>query len=759
MAKLEFKVSTGLKNIIGRELITDDDIAIFELVKNAYDANAKKVKIIFQNLKESSNEKPSKVLIVDDGDGMSYNDIENKWLFVGYSEKKDVQNEEDYRHKIKKHGRFLAGYKGIGRFSSDRLGPRLNLYTKKVDEDIIHTVEMDWRNFEKDQTKEFETVNVEYHVKKELPISNSIVNNFKKGTILEIFPLRDSWDESKLLHLRRYLERLINPSQHPDNRDFSIELIAKDFEKNDERIIEEAKKKDQVPQIINGLIHNVVFEKLQIKTTQMSCEINGNNITTELIDKGKFIFKLKEDLEPKYSKLNNIFIRVFYLNEEAKTAFTSRMGLQPVRYGSIFLYKNGFRIHPYGDEGNDWLGLELRKAQGYARYLATREVIGRIEVYGNQPGFNEVSSRSGGVVKSTEYEQLIKFFIEKVLRRLERYVGEGIYWDAELEETGKKKSENEIRRDSIKILSKLVGSDKNKIIDVNKDLYEILKDRQQENIPQLLKNVEIIKKHIKSPQAKKYLEKQIKSVRNATRTFSLQKRQQDRQIEILQKETLFLKKTVDEKEQLENLYHSINISSQLIEAAISEINEEQKEQKIEKILPLIDEISIENQKIKSLYYVAKHARFKMMVDDKPEDLVAYIREYIQMIFKRRSLKLNYLLENENIVMKTTFIPLEISMILDNLISNSSKVGAKRITLRFQKIGNKLHLYVGDDGSGIPKKIEDKIFERGFSTSPGGSGIGLHHVRSILASHHGNIKFIGNNVKNMGRGACFEVTFW
>jgi len=91
--KLDFRISSGLKNIIGKELITDDLIAIFELVKNSYDANAKEVKIVFENIKSDSEGKP-RILIIDDGDGMSYEDINEKWLFVGYSEKKEFEGQD-----------------------------------------------------------------------------------------------------------------------------------------------------------------------------------------------------------------------------------------------------------------------------------------------------------------------------------------------------------------------------------------------------------------------------------------------------------------------------------------------------------------------------------------------------------------------------------------------------------------------------------------------------------------------------------------
>ena len=82
--KLTFRVSAGLKNLIGRDLISDKYIAVFELVKNSYDAGASKVEISYL----VSDEGMGKIIISDNGSGMTYNDIIQKWLFVAYSEKK-----------------------------------------------------------------------------------------------------------------------------------------------------------------------------------------------------------------------------------------------------------------------------------------------------------------------------------------------------------------------------------------------------------------------------------------------------------------------------------------------------------------------------------------------------------------------------------------------------------------------------------------------------------------------------------------------
>jgi len=111
MAKnIRFKISSGLKNLIGRELITDELIAIFELVKNSFDAHATTVTLTFENLLGENN---SKITITDNGKGMSYDDLINKWLFVAYSAKSEgVEDSGEYRDKINSK-RLYAGAKGF----------------------------------------------------------------------------------------------------------------------------------------------------------------------------------------------------------------------------------------------------------------------------------------------------------------------------------------------------------------------------------------------------------------------------------------------------------------------------------------------------------------------------------------------------------------------------------------------------------------------------------------------------------------------
>ena len=174
---MQFKISSALKNLVGKDLITNDYTAVFELVKNSYDAHATKVEITFSE---------DKIIIADNGKGMSFEDLKNKWLFLGYSAKKDgtedqnINKQKSYRDKIK---RYYAGAKGIGRFSCDRLGKYLTLITKTSKSSIAEQIVINWNDFEVDQNKEFAHINVEY-----AKLNQKIVFplNAKNGTILEI---------------------------------------------------------------------------------------------------------------------------------------------------------------------------------------------------------------------------------------------------------------------------------------------------------------------------------------------------------------------------------------------------------------------------------------------------------------------------------------------------------------------------------------------------------------------------------------------
>jgi signal transduction histidine kinase len=746
---LKFRISSGLKNIIGKDLITDDNIAIFELVKNSYDAYAKNVKIVFQNIAAKNKKTNARILIIDDGKGMTYEDLINKWLFVGFSDKKDLdktlQERKSDRREVLQEKRVMAGNKGIGRFSCDRLGKELKLYTKTENSDVIHSLNLKWQLFEENQGEEFKDIPVFYSEAKQLKIVGYDHGNFHKGTILEISFLNSDWNDTKLITLKRYLQRLINPAEKDQDPEIKIYLEAKEYLDKDSTETNENK-------IINGLVRNVLFEKLGINTTEINCNIdeNGNVIHTKLIDKGEFIFSFEES-NP-YKTLKNINVKLFYLNPPAKAAFTKLMGIQPVNYGSVFLFKNRFRIHPYGNENDDSLGLDRRKAQGQKRFLGNRELMGRIEINGEQQGFTEVSSRDGGLIKNTNLEELLDFFINKVLVRLEAYVVRVLRWDNPESKKGLK-TPDEIFQDSVIIIEQIVGKVKSpeKNLRLNTKFLEKVKEKQVEKYPIALEHLGSMLKFFSKDIRPEY-ENSYKVLQQALNEF--RKTQADVQLtrgdlDQAEKRIVFLESiTSEDTKEILGLQHQIEHVTDIINNELKELKtkiERKEDYTQEDLLKIIDKILLENQKVHLFSKWVVKAKYNTLADKLiDEDLVFFIKQYIENVAKDRQLlsiysKLAITLSCENdLNFITDFRPLEISVIFDNLFNNSIKAKAGNVQITLSKTDNgNLEIRIKDDGKGIPKAIQNKIFDFGFTTTDG-SGIGLYHVKQIVNRMNGDI---------------------
>ena len=156
-----------------------------ELVKNSYDAGATTVTVEFRNLKNENIN--NELFIVDDGNGMSKEDILQKWLNLAYSIKR-VQNTQN--------NRLQAGNKGIGRFSCDRLGKNLDIYIKK-DKKIYH-LKIDWEDFENHEDYSVEINQIPMKLREislDEVFQETSYNLVSKGTIIKISNLRDKWIE------------------------------------------------------------------------------------------------------------------------------------------------------------------------------------------------------------------------------------------------------------------------------------------------------------------------------------------------------------------------------------------------------------------------------------------------------------------------------------------------------------------------------------------------------------------------------------
>lgn len=784
MAEVSFKVSSAIKTIVGKELITDDFIAVFELVKNSFDANASQVELVFEDLKLDT----PKIIIKDNGVGMSEDDIMNKWLFLAYSEKK---SSDDYRDQIKTN-RAIAGYKGIGRFSCDRLGEKLKLITRKDDKQPWNILDVNWGDFELDSQKEFQTIPAKLTQEKYIDYFD-----IEHGTILEITGLRSNdWDRVKLQKLRRSLERLINPHQAGDSEPFSIVLSVLDEQKDDEKVKKE--RPDDIWEIVNGPIRNFLFETLDLKTTQIQLEIDkeGEFLFTRLNDRGTLVYELVED-NPYKGILHGIKISLFHLNRAAKTAFARRMGLTTRDYGSVFLYKNGFRVHPFGDVDDDSLGIDRRKQQGFYRYLGTRDLSGRIEIYGDNPEFKETSSRAGGLIETKSFETLRIFFIEYALKRLEKYVinlgkfGE----DGDFPELIDPDSDEQ-RKLVFDLIVKLTQS-KN-VLDIKYDpnVLDILENRSAKSVSQHLKNLkriavehdrtELFAEITRAEQQSELLrlaknEAEAEAFRERERAEQAEEkarkadekaqkaedfaRQAQESAKDVSTQNMFLKSVLSKDLQhVLELHHTIGQDARTIEQfstnLLSSLRNENKPLKREVIQATLERISYAAKKISTVSRFATKANFRADAEEITADLISYIREYLLNVYGgfvldpyQNKISIDFVFENNNKFVMG-FAPINVSIVFDNLISNSRKHKTKNIIVSVvENDDENLVISFKDDGRGIPKKNIPFLFQIGFTTTDG-SGLGLNHAKDVMEDMGGSLIYN----ENSENGAEFFLAF-
>ena len=860
---LHFKTNVQLKSIIGKDLINDDNIAILELVKNSFDADAKQVKVKYLNLKknddkdvESFTQNTSRLVIQDDGIGMNIKDIQDKWLNIAYSEKKTNKTQ---------HKRRMAGAKGVGRFSCDRLGEYLNLFAKTNKDSNYYKLSIDWKKFEiEDEDKEIQSIPLKYEILTPNEFQNLGFSKFEHGVLLEIIKLRSNWaypllgkngnlidwDITKFVELKKYLEKLINPHQAFEINDFGVYIEAPEF-------LSENQLKSNHDKFI-GKVENRIFDKLEFKSTSIDSRTleNGKIILTELKDKGETVYWVKE-LNPFYPNIKEVKLSIYFLNSYAKAFFTKQTGIQSVNYGSIFLFINGFRITPYGDVGNDWLALDQRKAQGTRRYLGSRDIIGNIEIIDEDNDFQIISSREG-IVNNENFRKLTSSerndsYFYKTLRRLERYVVEGLNWDSSIYDTQDKEESKKLQEIESKIISgsiseddleyredekikksrvystihSLIAAKASEVIElyINENLItqkiEEEREASEREFNQLIEDfsnkkidADTLNKILhKKAQENEELEKQLKefskyTTNEATSKAILElqdyKKTIEKQTLLIQDLQIQLEELKQQKETAErsattlkekvkkvesdlsvekekNLYllatrrtlspdadgliHTIKINNVEVRDGLENIIDAltENDYNIQDLIKRLGFLKICAERSLKMAEFVTRADLKEDIEKKDVDVVKYILEYISLYGETFSENLAFSFSNIQEQISKNLSVLNMSIILDNLISNAVKWGADKIQIDFEKANEKqLLIFFSDNGNGLSDKFihnSEKIFELSVRDVPpsgySGSGIGLFYTKNLLNEMNCDIEFVGNG--GGLSGAKFKIT--
>jgi signal transduction histidine kinase len=389
---LNFNVSARTARLIGRENFANAEGAIVELVKNTYDADSMVCFVVF-DIREDKH--ASSIFIIDCGEGMTEDVILKHWMTIGTDDK--------LNNAFSRNGRVKSGAKGIGRFALDRLGKKAEMITfsNRTKQGLLWTI--DWTDFEKegytlaDINASLESIDyvglrerVEGFGLHHFDILGGLFTDDYKGTIIKISNLNDDWDDNQLRNLNTNLENLFPPHL---SSDFEIylysfaapELFGKvksanydDFDYRVEAFYPEEGHVIKVKLWRNELNvslleseYKEVFGYDTMKSFPYRLEdFKSNPVTIDV--------PINSSIEDKRLKRLGSFRFVFYFvkntaNDDGESFSDKKYPYNSVdsayrknwlkKFRGIKIYRDNFRVRPYGEDGNDWLGLGERQGR------------------------------------------------------------------------------------------------------------------------------------------------------------------------------------------------------------------------------------------------------------------------------------------------------------------------------------------------------------------------------------------------------------
>ena len=394
-----FRPRARLLELLGEQLIDNARLAVFEMVKNAYDADANKVKVRLHY----PDTKNGRISVHDDGTGMTLETLSDVWLEPGAGNRFE---QKTAGIRTDKFNRLPLGEKGVGRFAAHKLGNKICLWTRAYDNPEYH-VEIDWE----EQTKR------RYMDETEVEIQESSGDHFdseETGTHIEISGLKSRWTRGDVRRLWNNVTSITAPFTTRDDFDVTLEVPGR---------ATWLKGLLGVGNIVGGAIWSYEFHFTP----------NGYTWTYEF-NPPKAIRVDKQEQQEKLEQLPfpKTLAKAYYDQPDRRNSkrlpsavpaeFCDGIGSvrgtllvfdkdreilplltrpsQIVRYldenGGIRVYRGDVRVYSYGEPGNDWLGLDSRRVNQPTRSISNNNVIGLVELDDAESvALREKTSRDG----------------------------------------------------------------------------------------------------------------------------------------------------------------------------------------------------------------------------------------------------------------------------------------------------------------------------------------------------------------------------
>jgi signal transduction histidine kinase len=393
--ELVFTVKPRVLRLLGDQLIRDANLAVFELVKNAYDADATVCSV---TLEHPDDPLLAKLEIQDNGSGMDENILRTAWMVIA-TDFRAEQRAQNWR--TPRFHRFPLGEKGLGRLSVHKLGRFIRLITRvKGGEEL--TIDFDWDRLETAHSLNEAAVRLKTRPPETFP-------GAKHGTKLEVTKLRETWARGELRRLNRAVNGLCSPFKGPT--DFEVKLSAPGREVWLEGLLSPEEVTTSAVYHVNGLFENSVaeFNYEFIPPPGTKTQVTGRkekvrNLQLERRE-GRKSYPL--DLSPHAIGIVEFDLWLFDRDPGVLKAVTDDVkGLKDYldENGGIRIYRDGVRVYDFGEPGNDWLNLDARRVNTPTSRTSNNQILGVLRLDATQSADLREKSNREGFIENKAYE-------------------------------------------------------------------------------------------------------------------------------------------------------------------------------------------------------------------------------------------------------------------------------------------------------------------------------------------------------------------
>lgn len=748
-----------LLTMLGEQLIKNEQIALAELIKNAYDADADWVKISFVDFdkKEIKNKdvivdvklkskKESKIIIEDNGCGMTLDIIEKSWMNPATPNKKAKEGES--RLSNKKH-RVIQGEKGIGRFAILKLGRNITITTRPENSNEEYVINYDLSAYDDD----FLTVNgeekeniylddISINVTSQNPIRiidrTTIVNSKKfetnnnKGTKIEISHIKGEWNKSKIERVDKDSQKLqsifdkIFGKQTNDSFDIGFAI-------DNERINISDKTIEQLKNLIeNNAVFKITNGKYKEKEQRFEFNLNDKFQILSLSDtdiSGWDVFRKRfmtnSDLfgnsEIRKSNCGNFGFNFFVFDFDTKNESPYNLDKEEkdiIRDHRIYLYRDKIRVAPYGDADDDWLKIDaLRGLIKANEFLSNDQVVGFVEISKKEnPRLKDKTNREGLIEEGNttdDFKVLIQSFLKYIRKSpYERY-------RQDIKKTEDIKNNPQIAE--IKIV----------------ELKEEIK-KSSLNPTKALEKYEEVQSAYKN--AQKFYKKQIETTTDLAGVgLSVETSSHDMM-------TMMSKSLDAIKFLVKDIKGHILKENEIIDSLL-------------RITEMFVFVESQMKNIQLLFKSSKQRRRDIQVIS----MIDKVKSIYKRTLEREKIELDVIANGATIIAKCTdavLLQLFINL-FDNAIYwlNTPRADTQNRKIQITLDGNTQQVIFSDNGPGIKDVDKSYIFEAFYSGKGNeGRGLGLYIARQLLTRMGYSIDLADAQSENILSGANFIINF-